>query len=204
MGATKLIAEKYLQAVSQESQTKFLTVRFGNVLNSVGSVVPTFRRQIRDGGPITVTHPNMVRFFMTIPEAVQLVLQGTTIGSTGDVLILDMGEPVKIVDLAKDMIALSGLRYPDDIDIVFTGIRPGEKLSEELFYRCERGAKRVHDKIFRGVRNTISQEDIRVHLERLEKALAWPPARATAELWNVANHYIAVDDQREQRHKHAA
>ena len=150
MGATKLVAEKYLQSVAAESLTKFVAVRFGNVLNSVGSVVPTFRRQIEQGGPVTVTHPDMTRFFMTIPEAVQLVLQAGAIGRSGDVMILDMGQPVKIVDLARDLILLSGLRYPDDIDIVFTGMRPGEKLYEELFYASESGAKKVHEKIYTG------------------------------------------------------
>ena len=148
MGGTKLISEKYVQAASQRWQTQYMSVRFGNVLNSAGSVVPTFRRQISVGGPITVTHPEMERFFMTIPEAVQLVLQAGAIGSSGDVLILEMGEPVKIVDLAKDMICLSGLSYPDDVDIVFTGVRPGEKLQEELFYFAEEGTKKIHDKIF--------------------------------------------------------
>ena len=113
-------------------------------------VAAEFKAQIEAGGPITVTHPEMTRFFMTIPEAVQLVMQAGAIGSSGDVLILDMGEPVKIVELAKDMIILSGLRYPDDIDIEFTGLRPGEKLYEELFYESETGADRVHEKIFRG------------------------------------------------------
>lgn len=154
MGATKLIAEQYLLAVAGRSQTKFITVRFGNVLNSAGSVVPTFRRQIEEGGPVTVTDPEMKRYFMTIPEAVQLVLQSGAVGEGGDVLILDMGEPVRIVDLAKDMIHLSGQRYPDDIDIVFTGLRPGEKLYEELFYETEQNAVRVHEKIFRAPRES--------------------------------------------------
>ena len=150
MGATKLLAEKYLQSLAATSATTFCAVRFGNVLNSAGSVVPTFRKQIEAGGPITVTHPEMTRFFMTIPEAVQLVLQAGAIGRSGEVLILDMGEPVRIVDLAKDLILMSGLRYPDDIDIVFTGMRPGEKLYEELFYAHESGAKKVHEKIYSG------------------------------------------------------
>lgn len=150
MGASKLVAEKYVQALARVSETRFLTVRFGNVLNSAGSVIPTFRSQIQAGGPITVTHPEMRRFFMTIPEAVQLVLQAGAIGESGSVLILDMGEPVKIVDLAKDLIMLSGLRYPDDIDIQFTGMRPGEKLYEELFYGTETDARRIHEKIFCG------------------------------------------------------
>lgn len=150
MGASKLIAEKYVQALSCFSETRFITVRFGNVLNSMGSVVPTFRKQIEDGGPVTVTHPEMVRFFMTIPEAVQLVLQAGAIGPSGGILILDMGEPVKIVDLARDMIMLSGLKCPDDIEIVFTGMRPGEKLYEELFYSSESGAEKIHEKIYCG------------------------------------------------------
>ena len=149
MGATKLISEKYVQWASTRSETEMVTVRFGNVLNSAGSVVPTFRRQIAEGGPVTVTHPDMTRFFMTIPEAVQLVLQASAVGQSGDVLILEMGDPVKILDLAKDMIALSGLKYKEDIDIVFTGMRPGEKLYEELFYPEEEGTKKVHEKIYR-------------------------------------------------------
>ncbi len=154
MGATKLIAEQYLHSVACRSQTRFITVRFGNVLNSAGSVVPTFRRQIEEGGPVTVTDPEMQRYFKTIPEAVQLVLQSGAVGQGGDVLILDMGEPVRIVDLAKDMIRLSGQRYPEDIDIVFTGLRPGEKLYEELFYETEQNACRIHEKILRAPRES--------------------------------------------------
>jgi len=170
MGASKLMAEKYIQSLAQVSETKFITVRFGNVLNSMGSVVPTFRKQIEAGGPITVTHPEMNRFFMTIPEAVQLVLQAGAIGTSGDVLILDMGEPVKIVDLAKDMIMLSGLRFPDDIDITFTGLRPGEKLYEELFYASESGAKKVHDKIYSGNGDAVLMPQVLSDIRRLEEA----------------------------------
>ena len=119
-------------AVASAAATVTVLLDNGNVLNSMGSVVPTFRRQIEEGGPITVTDPEMQRYFMTIPEAVQLVLQSGLVGEGGDVLILDMGEPVRIVDLAKDMIRLSGQHYPDDIDIVFTGLRPGEKLYEDV------------------------------------------------------------------------
>jgi FlaA1/EpsC-like NDP-sugar epimerase len=171
MGASKLIAEKYLQAKAATCPMRMVAVRFGNVLNSVGSVVPIFKQQIQAGGPITVTHPDMERFFMTIPEAVQLVLQAGTIGETGDVLILDMGEPVKIVDLAKDMIALSGLRYPDDIDIAFTGTRPGEKLTEELFYASECGAKKVHDRIYTGSAEDRPHIVSMIHeIDRLEES----------------------------------
>ena len=171
MGASKLMAEKYVQSFAQHSKTRFITVRFGNVLNSMGSVVPTFRKQIEAGGPVTVTHPDMERFFMTIPEAVQLVLQAGAVGNSGDVLILDMGEPVKIVDLARDMIMLSGLKYPDDIDIVFTGLRPGEKLYEELFYAGQSAARKVHEKIYCGDNEApVAMPLILSHISRLEEA----------------------------------
>ena len=190
MGSTKLVGEKYLQAVATKSKTKFITVRFGNVLNSAGSVVPTFRRQILDGGPITVTHPDMTRFFMTIPEAVQLVLQAGAIGNTGQVLILDMGEPVKIVDLAKDMIGLSGLRYPEDIDIVFTGLRPGEKMYEELFYGNEKTAKKVHEKIFCAEREAIQPSTIKRHIQELERASHGSLIEAREAIRNVIAQYV--------------
>lgn len=195
MGATKLLAEKYLQAVAAKSSTRFITVRFGNVLNSAGSVVPTFRRQIEAGGPITVTHPDMVRFFMTIPEAVQLVLQAGAVGDSGDVLILDMGDPVKIVDLAKDMILLSGLRYPDDIDITFSGIRPGEKLYEELFYETETGSQRVHEKIFRGQHPALPFSLIASHLAKLKSTLNQPPAEVHRLVMNIAHSFADADSQ---------
>ncbi|QDV65117.1 polysaccharide biosynthesis protein [Crateriforma conspicua] len=131
MGASKRAAEMYVQCISRRSSTRFMTVRFGNVLGSAGSVVPLFKRQIAEGGPITVTDARMTRFFMTIPEASQLVLQASTLGKGGDLFVLDMGSPIRIVDLAKDMIRLSGL--PENaIEIVFTGVRPGEKMHEEL------------------------------------------------------------------------
>jgi FlaA1/EpsC-like NDP-sugar epimerase len=139
MGATKRMAELVLQALAaQNPATCFAMVRFGNVLGSSGSVVPLFRRQLADGGPLTVTHAGVTRYFMTIPEAAQLVLQAGAMGQGGDVFVLDMGEPVKIIDLARRMVELSGLRVRDaelpngDIEIVVTGLRPGEKLYEEL------------------------------------------------------------------------
>lgn len=190
MGATKLVAEKYVQSLSQLPGTQFITVRFGNVLNSMGSVVPTFRKQIEMGGPITVTHQEMTRFFMTIPEAVQLVMQAGAIGSSGDVLILDMGDPVKIVDLAKDMIMLSGLRFPDDIDIEITGLRPGEKLYEELFYEAEVGAARIHEKIFRGTSELApSVMVINSQIARLEEAATSGQQTALGELRTVVEGY---------------
>jgi len=150
MGATKRCAEIYLQALSQRSETRFVTVRFGNVLGSNGSVIPIFREQIARGGPVTVTHPEMRRYFMTIPEASQLVLQAGAMGQGGEIFILDMGEPVKIVDLARDLITLSGLRPGEDIDIVFSGVRPGEKLFEELSTAAENAEKTTHPKVFTG------------------------------------------------------
>ncbi len=193
MGSTKLVAEKYVQSVASYSQTRFITVRFGNVLNSAGSVVPTFRKQIEAGGPITVTHPEMVRFFMTIPEAVQLVHQAGAIGDSGDVLILEMGEPVKIVDLARDMIFLSGLKYPDDIDIVFSGIRPGEKLYEELFYESEEGAKKVHDKIYCASRKSISASEVNYDIAKLSESLCGTRGDALTTLRKVVDRIVSGD-----------
>ena len=150
MGATKRVAEIYIQALSRRSETRFVTVRFGNVLGSAGSVIPIFRDQIAKGGPITVTHPEMRRYFMTIPEASQLVLQAGAMGEGGEIYILDMGEPVRIVDLARDLITLSGLRPDKDIEIRFSGVRPGEKLFEELSTEPEQAEKTKHPKIFIG------------------------------------------------------
>jgi len=150
MGATKRVAEIYLQALSERSSTRFVTVRFGNVLDSAGSVIPIFREQIAKGGPVTVTHPEMQRYFMTIPEASQLVLQAGAMGQGGEIFILDMGEPVRIVDLARDLIILSGLRPEEDIKIEFCGVRPGEKLMEELSTDAEQADKTKHPKVFIG------------------------------------------------------
>ena len=148
MGATKRLAEKYLQAIQRECITRFISVRFGNVLGSAGSVIPLFREQIAKGGPVTVTDPDMVRYFMTIPEACQLVLEAGAIGQCGDLLTLDMGEPVKIVTLAEQMIRLSGLTPGEDIDIEFVGMRPGEKLYEELAFDDEQMLATRCPKIF--------------------------------------------------------
>ncbi|WP_298820680.1 polysaccharide biosynthesis protein [Chloroflexus sp.] len=148
MGATKRVAEMLVHEAARQSGQSFVAVRFGNVLGSRGSVVLTFKQQIANGGPVTVTHPEMRRFFMTIPEAVQLTLQAAVIGKGGEVFVLDMGEPIRIVDLARDMIELSGLQVGRDIDIVFTGLRPGEKLYEELFVEGETYERTTHSKIF--------------------------------------------------------
>ena len=147
MGCTKRVAEMYTQQLSARSETQFVTVRFGNVLGSSGSVIPIFTKQIAAGGPVTVTHPEMTRYFMTIPEAAQLVLQAGTMGEGGEVYVLDMGEPVRIVDLAREMVTLSGLRPAVDIEIAYTGIRPGEKLYEELSIKGEDFSPTKHPKI---------------------------------------------------------
>jgi FlaA1/EpsC-like NDP-sugar epimerase len=149
MGASKRVAEMLVLQAAQKSGKPFVVVRFGNVLGSRGSVVPTFKQQIAQGGPITITHPDIRRYFMTIPEAVQLLLQAAVIGRGGEVFMLDMGEPVKIVDLAKDMIRLSGYEVDKDIEIVFTGLRPGEKLFEELFIPGEEYERTQHEKIIK-------------------------------------------------------
>ncbi len=148
MGATKRVAEMYISCLSKKQKnTKFTTTRFGNVLGSNGSVIPLFKRQIENGGPLTVTHQDITRYFMTIPEACRLVLEAGTMGNGGEVYIFDMGKSVKIFDMAKRMISLSGLQYPEDIDIQITGLRPGEKLYEELLANGENTVQTYHDKI---------------------------------------------------------
>ena len=147
MGASKRAAELYVQALAKRSRTNFVTVRFGNVLGSNGSVIPIFKEQIAKGGPVTVTHPEVTRFFMTIPEASQLVLQAGSMGKGGEIFLLDMGEPVKIVKLAEELIQLSGYRPYEDIEIAFTGLRPGEKLYEELLLAGEGVQPTCHEKI---------------------------------------------------------
>jgi FlaA1/EpsC-like NDP-sugar epimerase len=148
MGASKRVAEIYVQALSGKSQTRFVTVRFGNVLGSNGSVVPIFQEQILKGGPVTVTDRRVTRFFMTIPEAVQLVMQAGSMGQGGEIFILNMGEQIEILHLAEELIRLSGMTPYEDIDIVFTGLRPGEKLYEELRLANENVLKTGHNEIY--------------------------------------------------------
>lgn len=168
MGATKRIAEMIVTGLNEEGKTKFAAVRFGNVLGSRGSVVPLFKEQIKSGGPLTVTDFRMTRYFMTIPEASRLVLQAGALAKGGEIFILDMGEPVKILDLAKKVIKLSGFKE-DEIEVVETGIRPGEKLYEELLVDGEQTNKKVHDKIFVGEVSNYSENSIITELNNLNR-----------------------------------
>jgi len=170
MGASKRIAEKILKCYARRSQTRFVAVRFGNVLGSRGSVIPLFKEQIEKGGPITITHPKMIRYFMTIPEASKLVIQAGSYGKGGEVFILDMGEPVRIIDLAEDLIRLSGLEVGKDIEIRFTGIRPGEKLYEELLTASEGITATRNRKIFIARPEEVDESALMAQVERLEVA----------------------------------
>jgi FlaA1/EpsC-like NDP-sugar epimerase len=161
MGATKRIAEQLVQHAATKHHRNFVSVRFGNVLGSRGSVVPTFLRQIRAGGPVTVTHPEMRRYFMTIPEAVQLVLQAGALGRGGEVFVLDMGEQIKVVDIATDLIRLSGLEVGADIEIKYTGVRPGEKLYEEMFFTAENVLPTDHPKVLRARNGLLAEGTVK-------------------------------------------
>ena len=180
MGASKRMAEQYCQALNiaqtQASQLNFITVRFGNVLGSTGSVVEIFQNQIQRGGPISVTHPDMTRYFMTIKEAVELVLQASALGREveelgGRILVLDMGEPVKIVDLSKQMVLLAGLKPEKDIKINFTGLRPGEKLFEELLHDSESSIQSAQEGVLVAATRIVDLKEINENLNKIEVAL---------------------------------
>ncbi len=198
MGVCKRVAELYVQAKAAESNCQFVTVRFGNVLDSAGSVVPLFRQQIAEGGPVTVTHPEMVRFFMTIPEASQLVIQAGAMGRGGEIFVLDMGEPVKIVDLAQDMIRLSGLELNKDIDIRFTGQRPGEKLFEELNCDGEHHRPTSHPKIMVAESEQSDLTMLQGALEQLQQIANGPESAIVASLGGFVPQY-AVPNMVRQR-----
>jgi FlaA1/EpsC-like NDP-sugar epimerase len=196
MGCTKRVAEIMVQSAASRSRTTFVTVRFGNVLGSNGSVIPLFKEQIAAGGPVTVTHPEMVRYFMTIPEASQLVLQAGAMGESGEIYVLDMGEPVKITALAEDLIRLSGLRPHRDIEIVYTGVRPGEKLFEELALDGENAAKTRHPKIFVGTESAARPwSELSASVDRLVALASTGDDRAVVRLLQdvVPNFRAATD-----------
>jgi len=188
MGTTKHIAERYVHTLSQESSTRFIVTRFGNVLGSRGSVVPLFREQIRRGGPITVTDEQMTRYFMTIPEASQLVLQAAAMGRGGEIFVLDMGEPVRIVDLAHDLIRLSGLPK-DAIEIVFSGVRPGEKLYEELYFEDEETLPTAHPKLRAAYHRPHPLAEVRQSIDTLLRLAHGPEAPLREKLHQLVPEY---------------
>lgn len=187
MGATKRIAEKFIQSLAVDSATKFSTVRFGNVLGSNGSVIPLFTEQIRKGGPVTITHPDVTRFFMTIPEASQLVLQSVCFGNGGEIFVLDMGEPVRIVDLAEELVRLSGMIPNTDIEFTYIGLRPGEKLYEELFSRGEKILKTPNEKIHVLAH---SHQDHELLCQQLEKLLSAANANNIEQLKSMLREIV--------------
>lgn len=188
MGASKRASELYLQHITPNSKTKFITVRFGNVLGSNGSVIPRFKEQIEKGGPVTVTHPDVIRYFMTIPEASQLVLQAGSMGEKGEIFILEMGEPVKILELAEEMIRLSGYQPYKDINIEFTGLRPGEKLYEELLLNLE-GIKKTHHPKIRIAASTSSLNQM-VFLSKLNQLFSFAKANKNSEIYDLFKEII--------------
>jgi FlaA1/EpsC-like NDP-sugar epimerase len=186
MGATKALAERVIESRGATSATRFAAVRFGNVLGSSGSVVPIFRQQIAAGGPVTVTHAEMTRFFMTIPEAVQLVIEATGIAEGGDIFVLDMGEPVRILDLAENMIRLSGHEPGRDIAIEVVGIRPGEKLHEELFNLDETVRPTRYGRIQRATRPSLDPIALRIGIDLLEERVGEGDVAGCADvLWRT-------------------
>ena len=192
MGCTKQMAERYCQALGSRSNTKFISTRFGNVLGSAGSVVPIFQKQIQKGGPITITDRRMTRYFMTIPEATQLVLQAATMGDGGEIFVLEMGKPVKIVDLATDLIRLAG-HAPGSIDIVETGMRPGEKLFEELYYKNEKSLPTKHDQILSSTSRTFSFDDVESQVLSLIDAAFLPPGEIRAMMHDYIPEFIPAE-----------
>ncbi len=198
MGATKRLAEMLVQSLDKHSKTEFVAVRFGNVLGSNGSVIPLFRRQILQGGPVTVTHPNIIRYFMTIPEAVSLVIQAGAMAEGGEIFILDMGQPVKIEDLARDLIRLSGFEPDTDIKIEYSGLRPGEKLYEELLMAEEGIQKTRHEKIFVGKPMELSYNEVLLRIKMLENSLDNDTAKIRECMNKAVSTYVNPYEQPEK------
>ena len=199
MGATKHIAEMYVQSLGNKIKagevkgtTSFITTRFGNVLGSNGSVIPLFRQQIMEGGPVTVTHPDIIRYFMTIPEACRLVLEAAFLGKGSDIFIFDMGKPVRIADMARQMIRLSGLQPDEDIQIKYTGLRPGEKLYEELLYQKENTTSTDNPKIFRARSISVDFDEIRQRIDRLIEMACTDNKQETVRMMKaIAPDYVS-------------
>ena len=204
LGATKRLAEMLCQSLAVPRSTRFVTVRFGNVLDSAGSVVPLFREQIRSGGPVTVTDPAVTRFFMTIPEACQLILQASAIGSQQAIYTLDMGEPVSIRVLAEQMIRLAGKQPGRDVAIVYTGLRPGEKLHETLFHADERYRPTSHPKILQAAPRQVHADTIAIALQRMREASARYELDALAAMLREAVPEFAPMQTHDAESPHAA
>jgi FlaA1/EpsC-like NDP-sugar epimerase len=198
MGATKRVAEIYANCLNTQGKTKFVTTRFGNVLGSNGSVIPLFKRQIENGGPLTVTHKDITRFFMTIPEACQLVLEAGVMGNGGEIYVFDMGESVKIFDLAKKIIHLSGKKYPEDIDIEISGLRPGEKLYEELLSNEENTIPTYNEKIMIAKTENIPIDQIKAKIDDLILDLNLDHVEIVKKIKVIVPEYISNNSKFEE------
>ena len=200
MGASKRLCEMVIQMMNHQSKTEFVAVRFGNVLGSNGSVIPLFKKQIEEGGPVTVTHPDIIRYFMTIPEAVSLVLQAGAQAKGGEIFVLDMGKPVKILDLALNLIRLSGYKPYEDIDIQFTGLRPGEKLYEELLMSEEGLQSTENELIHIGKPIEFDEEQFRHQLEELDEWSRQDRPDIREKVMEIVPTYHMEENKVEKRH----